>query len=125
MRAPGASKIVSGRADTVAGVQGVGPYSVDAHIHAAAVACGADVLVTLNLGDFVWDENTAPYEVMHPDDFLLLVDDSSPELVAEVVGRMCAYWVGRRGEADLPGSLQLADCPQFAERVRKHLRRRT
>ena len=96
----------------------------DAHVHAAAVACSADVLVTLNLGDFVWDENTAPYEVMHPDDFLLLVDDSNPELVAEVVGRMCAYWIGRRGEADLPGSLHLADCPQFAERVRKHLRQR-
>jgi predicted nucleic acid-binding protein len=96
----------------------------DAHVHAAAVACDADVLVTCDLDGFVWDENTAPYEVMHPDDFLLLVDDSNPELVAQVISRMCDYWVGQRGEADLPGNLHLAGCPKFAERVRKHLRRR-
>lgn len=94
----------------------------DAHVHAAAVACGADVLVTLDARDFVWDENTSPYELMFPDDFLILVDDSAPGLVAEVVTRMCAYWVGRDGEADLPGRLTAAGCPNFAERVLAHLR---
>lgn len=93
----------------------------DAHIHAAAVACGADVLVTCNAADFVWDENTSSYEVMHPDDFLLLVDDSNPGLVAEVVARMCDYWVRRNGEIDLPLGLRLAGCPQFAHRVLAHL----
>lgn len=36
----------------------------DAHVHAAAVACRADVLVTCNANDFEWSENTSPYEVM-------------------------------------------------------------
>lgn len=95
----------------------------DAHVHAVAVACGADVLVTCNATDFKWDENTSPYEVMHPDDFLVLVDDSSPELVAAVVAKMCDYWVRRRGEADLAASLRKAECPQFADRVLAHLHR--
>jgi predicted nucleic acid-binding protein len=93
----------------------------DAHVHAAAVACGADVLVTCNIGDFEWDENTSPYEVMHPDDFLVLVDDSSPELVAVVAAKMCEYWVGRDGESDLPQRLRTAGCPRFADRVLAHL----
>lgn len=93
----------------------------DAHVHAAAVACGADALVTFNTADFSWDENSAQYELMHPDDFLLLVDDSSPSLVAAAAARMCSYWVDRCGEADLPARLRAAGCPQFAERVLRHL----
>ncbi|WP_255366289.1 hypothetical protein [Cellulomonas sp. KH9] len=53
----------------------------------------------------------------------MLVDDSSPELVAAVVSQMCAYWVRRQGEADLGATLRKADCPQFAERVLAHLHR--
>ncbi len=101
-----------------------GPDPKDAHVHAAALACRADVLLTANARDFVWDHNTSPYEVMRPDDFLVLVDDSAPQLVETVVSRMCSYWVSRDGEADLPTSLRKADCPDFAERVRLHLRRR-
>lgn len=96
----------------------------DAQVHAGAVACRADVLVTCDVTGFVWDENTSTYEVMHPDSFLVLVDDSNPGLVAAVVERMCAYWVRRCGEADLPAGLRLAGCPQFADRVLGHLRRR-
>lgn len=95
----------------------------DAHIHAAAVACGANILVTCNTADFRGDEDAAPYEVMHPDDFLVLVDDSAPHLVAEVVSRMCSYWISRQGGADLPRSLRTAGCSEFAERVRRHLLR--
>jgi predicted nucleic acid-binding protein len=95
----------------------------DAHVHAAALTCRADVLVTTNVLDFEWEENTSPYELMHPDDFLVLVDDSVPTLVATVTEAMCEYWVGKSGTADLPAALRLADCPQFAERVRSHLQR--
>jgi predicted nucleic acid-binding protein len=98
-----------------------GRDSHDAHIHAAAVACGADVLLTCNVADFVWDENTSPYEVFHPDDFLILVDDVAPGLVAKAVVANCSYWFNKDGEADLPAHLKLAGCPGFAERVRKHL----
>lgn len=94
----------------------------DAHVHAAAVACGADVLVTVDVGDFIWDENASPYELMRPDDFLVLVDNSTPDLVDEVVRRMCDFWVNRAGEADLVARLRGAGCPEFAERVHGHLR---
>lgn len=67
-----------------------GPDPHDAHVHAAAVACRADVLVTVNVDDFTWDENASPYELMHPDDFLLLVDDAAPDLVAKVTAPGCA-----------------------------------
>ncbi|MCR6689073.1 PIN domain-containing protein [Cellulomonas sp.] len=100
-----------------------GRDAADAHVHAAATACAADVLVTCNASDFVWDENTSSYELMHPDVFLVLVDDAAPLLVAKVAAEMCAYWVGRRGEADLPRSLRSAGCAEFAERVRGHLLR--
>lgn len=95
----------------------------DAHVHSAAVACSADVLVTCNVKDFVWDENQSTYEVMHPDDFLILAADSFPELVQEVTQRMSAYWVARSGESNLPAALRKADCPRFADRVRHHLHR--
>lgn len=100
-----------------------GPDPGDGHVHAAAIACRADVLLTCNTSDFLWDENTSPYEVMHPDDFLLLVDDCSPDLVSAVTTRSADYWFERRGKADVPGQLRKAGCPQFAERVRAHLQR--
>ncbi|WP_046529471.1 PIN domain-containing protein [Cellulomonas sp. FA1] len=98
-----------------------GPDPSDAHVHAAAVACRADVLLTCNTRDFVWDDSASPYEVMHPDDFLVLVDDSCPSLVATVAAQMARYWYDRFGEADVPARLRSAQCPQFAERVRRHL----
>ena len=71
-----------------------------------------------NGDDFAWDENTSTYEVMSPDEFLVLVDDSSPQLVAT---EMAQYWFARRGEADVPGQLRSAGCRRFAERVRRQL----
>ena len=98
-----------------------GKDGLDAHVHAAAVACGADILVTTNVADFAWDENESPYEVLTPDEFLLLVDDAAPELVPEVTVKMCHYWFRRQAEANLPRKLKDAGCPGFAERVRRHL----
>lgn len=93
----------------------------DAHVHAAALACRAEMLVTCNILDFQWDENDSLYDVIHPDDFLVLVDDVVPGLVMEVAERMNKYWFERRGESHLPRQLRRAECPQFAERVRQHL----
>lgn len=93
----------------------------DGHVHAAALAAGADILLTCNAADFVWDENTSPYEVFHPDDFFVLIDDDAPEIVAKAVVSSCKYWMARAGEADLPACLKAAGCPQFAKRVRRHL----
>lgn len=100
-----------------------GPDRHDAHVHAAAVASRADVLLTCDGAGFAWDENTSPYEVMMPDDFLVLVDDVNPVLVVDATLRMCEHWVTRTGEADLAAHLRAAGCPRFAARVEAHLQR--
>lgn len=95
----------------------------DAHVHAACVSCGADYLLTENGRDFpqgLADE--LPYEVLTPDEFLQLVDDAFPQLVARAVQKQIAYWARRTGDVDLDGSLRKANCPGFAVRVVGHLR---
>ncbi len=91
----------------------------DAHVHSAARACQADILLTADTGDF--DDDSAPYSVYSPDDFFTLVDDSSPGLVREATASEGRYWLGRGREPHLPQSLRVAACPVFAERVRCHL----
>ncbi|MFT4225599.1 MAG: PIN domain-containing protein [Micropruina sp.] len=91
----------------------------DRHVHSAARACQADILLTADVGDF--DHDAAPYSVYAPDDFFTLVDDSSPELLKEVAASEVRYWLARGREPHLPRSLRAAGCPVFAERVRCHL----
>ena len=91
----------------------------DAHVKAAAVACQADILLTCDKG--FTNSTDDLFEVYHPDDFFLLVADSNPSLVEQVVRLQVNYWRGKSGEADLPRALRNADCPQFAERVREIL----
>jgi len=95
----------------------------DAHVHAATLACGADVLVTCNVADFNGGDNGAPYEVMLPDEFLVLVDDATPHLVRAAAERMESYWRSRGRQDDLPSMLRRAGCPQFATRLERHLSR--
>ena len=47
----------------------------DRHVHGAALACAADVLLTFNVRDF---PGGVHYDVMTPDEFLVLVDDAAP-----------------------------------------------
>lgn len=91
----------------------------DLHVHAAAVACRADILLTNNVRDFPSADH---YDVMRPDEFFVLVDDSAPNVVRAATHDQAAYWGRRDGTADLPGRLHNADCPQFAQRVLTHLR---
>ena len=51
-------------------------------------------------------------------------EDVLAELLREVAEQMQAYWFQRRGESNLPLQLRKAECPQFAERVRRHLLQR-
>lgn len=92
----------------------------DGHVHAAAIACQADLLLTENVKDFPHDDE-CPYEAIRPDDFLLLVDATAPALVADATVDMCRHWLMRKQDADLPKRLLKANCPQFAERVRDHI----
>jgi len=96
----------------------------DAHVHAAAVAVGANVVLTddsdfTKLAPEVADQ--LPYEVHTPDSFFTLIDDSSPLKVRAVTEQQLQYFLRRDTEADLPGRLKAAGCPTFAERVRLHL----
>lgn len=94
----------------------------DRHVHAAAVACQANFLLTCDKGFFVADQDAdaMPYEVYQPDDFFVVVDDNVPHLVRQVTREQTVYWVKRTGRADLASKLIDAGCPEFAERVRSH-----
>ena len=99
----------------------------DAHVHAAAVAAGVDMVITnddgiLGLSDEA--DDSLAYEVISPDDFFLQLDDSAPGLVHRVAELQAAYWLKTRGSADLPKYLAKAGCPAFAERVRVILNQR-
>jgi hypothetical protein len=62
------------------------PDPDDRHVVAAAVRCGAQVIVTFNLDDFP-SERLGRYnlEAQHPDDFLLDSIDLSPGMVVRVI----------------------------------------
>jgi predicted nucleic acid-binding protein len=92
----------------------------DRHVHAAAVASRADILLTED-GGFTGSDDD-PYEVFSCDEFFLLVDDSAGWLVQNVTADQNAYWAARTGpRKTLAGALQDAGCPLFAQRVEAHL----
>lgn len=97
----------------------------DAHVHAAAVASGAKILLTADTGWSDLDDNVLeglPYEVYAPDAFFMLVDATSSNAVRNVTRTQLDYWYARNGEADLPERLRAAACPEFARRVSEHIR---
>lgn len=97
----------------------------DRHVHAAAVACGAGILLTHDSGftdlpPEVQDE--LPYEVHHADDFFCLVDDSSTASAMRATAGQLRYWLERNDSPKLAERLRAAGCPRFAERVEGHLK---
>ena len=89
----------------------------DAHVHAAATACRADYLLTVNVNDF--DDRDTSYEVIDPDAFFVLIHAAAPAHVESVTREQMRYWANKRDEAQLPEYLDAAGCPQFAELVRR------
>jgi predicted nucleic acid-binding protein len=89
----------------------------DAHVHAAAVACNAEYLLTCNGADF--PDDAAPYETISPDDFLTMIGHWLPGVVRNVTQQQMTYWATRRSEALLPQTLEAAGCPTFAEHIRR------
>lgn len=98
----------------------------DAHVRAAAADGQFDMLLTFDNGLLADSalEKPPSYEPIHPDDFLVLVHDSSKELVDDVLTQQLDYFMKHDGEADLPRKLERAGCPKFAARVRKALQER-
>lgn len=97
----------------------------DNHVHSAAVAGNANMLVTSDGGflELEGASNELPYEIWSADEFFVLVDDSAPHLVELVTKKQVLHWNNDRG---VPGriveKLIKSGCPQFAERVKAHLR---
>ncbi len=97
----------------------------DRHLHAAAVAGHVDILLTDDLGFHDLLEGDAaklPYEILHPDDFFVLFDDSAPRVTMRVVDEQRAYWAKKQFHMGLADALRGAGCPRFADRVTGHLR---
>lgn len=51
--------------DFVIGSDYKGKDGLDAHVHAAAVACGADILLTTNVADFSWTRTSRRTKCSH------------------------------------------------------------
>lgn len=110
-----------------------GPFvdRYDLHIHSAALASRCHILVTqdkgfLNLSDKKKDE--LAYEILSPDEFLILLDDSASQYVSSVTKQQSLHWVKSRadnktlGVLDLESALRKSGCPKFAARVRAHIK---
>jgi predicted nucleic acid-binding protein len=95
----------------------------DRHVHAAAVGGRVDILLTcdtdfLQLDDEIQD--SLPYDIYTPDAFFVLADDSWPEVVQAVTDKQHKYWTGK-GTTNITAQLSKAGCPEFADRIRRHL----
>lgn len=91
----------------------------DYHVHAAALASHADIVLTLNSqSDFSESPDDEPYEIHHPDEFFMLVTDSNPASLLTLTQRQIDYWISRGGSCQLDDRLRQAGCPDFADRVR-------
>lgn len=96
----------------------------DLHVHAAAIASRADILLTKD--NALLNQPNAddlPYEPYHPDDFFVLLHRSFPLEVRNAVMEQINFYVKRSGpsKTGLVESLIAADCPKFAEEVRLHI----
>lgn len=94
----------------------------DEHVHAAALACEADILLTADTGFAATDidPDSLPYEVYAPDEFFVHIDDTATFHVEAATRKQTDYWRRRKGRAPLGEHLERAGCPAFADRVRRH-----
>lgn len=103
----------------------------DLHIHSAALASGCHMLVTQDKGFLDLPEeqkDELAYEILSPDEFLILLDDSASQFVSSVTKKQSAYRVKSRSENKATGGMSLetalrkSGCPNFAVRVRRHIK---
>ena len=111
-----------------ASVEYAGNDPDDRHVHAAALACNADILLTGDRGfasrESLIDE--LPYEVFRADELFVLIDDSSSQAVLRVTDAQRRYWQERSSKGTQPKplaeALDDAGCALFARRIQDHLK---
>ncbi|MCK2032630.1 hypothetical protein [Microbacterium sp. KSW4-4] len=97
----------------------------DIHVYAAALEAGVGYLVTKdkgfhNLSDDVKDD--LPFEIYHPDDFLVLVNAQSSRNVMEATRATMRHALSKEQEVtSMVTMLRKNDCPRFADVVERHL----
>ncbi len=94
----------------------------DIHVHAAAVASKAHIVLSSDNGFTDIDPDLLPYEVFKPDEFFMLIQSSAPNAVREVTSLQVQYWQKKKGSKTLVQALIDARCPVFAAAVEEHLR---
>lgn len=108
--------------DFPGGVDFTGTDPDDYHVHAAALAARSDFIVTADEPSGITTTPTSqPYKLISPDDFFLLVVDSSPECLLPAVRSQYEFWMPKPRFRQLDDALTKAGCPQFATRVRSAL----
>lgn len=88
----------------------------DAHVHSAAVAGRIDLLITQDsgftkLGDEARD--LLPYEIYTPDEFLMLVAESSPSAARNATDMQIEHF----RHTNLHENLAKAGCPRFSAHI--------
>lgn len=94
----------------------------DYHVHAAAFASRADIILTDNSPqDITVTACEQCYEIMNADAFLMLIRDSAPNVVVECTRQQLEYWQKRKDFQGLDDALRRAGCDSFAGAVREAL----
>lgn len=83
----------------------------DWHVHHAAVAAQADILLT---EDQRFSSDKTPYEVLTCDEFFLEVATAAPHETKEVLQRQAEYWGKKPQSKQVPEALRLSGCEEFA-----------
>lgn len=90
----------------------------DYHIHAAATACQADLLLTDNDPKDITTSEDVHYEIICPDDFFALVTKSAPpKMLHPIINCQIEYWAQKPQHMQLDEALRNAGCPNFADIV--------
>lgn len=94
----------------------------DYHVHAAAIACRADIILTNNNPkDITQTPDAEPYEIYTPDEFFTLVANSNPSGALKVTRGQFEYWRQKPGSIAIEMALRNAGCKNFAGMVRLDL----
>lgn len=90
----------------------------DYHIHAAAIHCRSDFVLTDNKPTDITTVEQH-YEIVTPDSFFTLVADSArPGMLYPIIRKQLDYFANKPDKRQLDEALERAGCPQFATRVR-------